>query len=937
MRTLSTLLSAFVLISFGFLQAQEIDLNKPLPVDPSIRIGKLDNGFTYYIKQNNKPENRLELRLAVNAGSILETDEQQGLAHFVEHMCFNGTKHFEKNELITYLQSIGVKFGPDLNAYTSFDETVYMLTVPSDSTELVDKGFLVMEDWAHNVTFEDEEIDKERGVIIEEWRMGRGPWQRMLDQYLPVVFKNSHYAERLPIGKKEVLESFEYQTIKDFYQDWYRPDLMALVVVGNIDPEFAESKIKEHFNSLTMPKNPQERKSFDVPDHDETLVSITTDHEAPVSVVRVIYKDDARESKTYGDYLESLKYSFISGILNQRLSELGEKAEPPFVGAGFNYGSLWARSKNAFQGYAVVGEKGISRGIETLLVENERIRRHGFTQGEFDRYKLDILKRYEEYYNERDKTESENYADEYVRNYLEGEAIPGIEFEYQFVKNHLDQINLSDVNALAAQLIKKTNRVIVVNAPQNDQVEIPTEEALLAMAANVDKSEIEPYIDNLSTAELIKEAPVSGSVIRENRIESISSTELILSNGIRVLIKPTDFKNDEILMSAYAFGGTSVYGDEDHASAENAGGIAQESGISTFSNSELRKMMAGKTVYVAPTIGMSTQNLVGSCRPADLEEMMQLSHLHFTAPRSDKEAFDSYISKRKDLYRNLSQDPTNYFYDQYNRFKSQDHPRGSYLPSESYWDEISFERSHEIYKDRFADASEFTFVFVGAINIDEIKPLLVKYLGSLPSLDREQSYVDLGIRPPSGKAAKNVYKGVDQKSLAFVLFDQEHDYNEEDAFLLNQLGGILGRRYYEVLREEMSGVYGVRASAFMSKIPYEKAGLQITIPCSPENVDNLIGAAIRELKEIQENGVPEEDLIKAKEIYRRDKEKKLEMNKFWLETLVKFYMNGKEFEDIVSYENLELITSENIQRVAKQYINSEEYLQVVLYPESMKE
>jgi zinc protease len=928
----------FLLALFsGFLvKGQTIQIEEKIPVDPDIKVGRLENGFTYYIRKNNKPENRFELRLAVNAGSILEDDDQQGLAHFVEHMCFNGTKHFEKNDLVKSLESMGIKFGPEINAYTSFDETVYMLSVPSDSADLIEKGFLVMEDWAHNVTFDNDEIDKERGVIIEEWRLGQGPNQRMQDKYLPIIFDGSRYGERLPIGKKDILENFDYGTLKKFYSDWYRPDLMALVVVGDIDPDLAEKKIKEHFSNLKMPENVRDRAKYNVPDHQGTRISVASDKETPVSVVRIMFKNDPLPEITGKDYLESIKFSFITGMLNRRLAELTEDANPPFVGAGLYYGNFFARSKKALQGYALVGENGIKKGLRTLLEENFRVAEHGFTSGELERFKLDLLKGMEKAYNERDKTESDKLANEYVRNFLTNEPIPGIGYEYRILKENIDKITLENVNALAAKLIKNDNNVIVVTAPEKDNLKLPDEDELLALANEVSMEKLDPYVDKLSSSELMDKLPNGGGIKSERIIVAAGATELTLSNGVTVLLKPTTFKNDEIVMTGFAWGGTSVYPDTDYYSAMHADGIVSESGVSEFSSSDLTKLLAGKSVNVAASIGQNTENISGNCRVADFETMLQLTYLKMTRPRIDGGSFQSYITKNRDLYKNLAQEPSNYFYDTLNKILAQNHPRGNYLPEENDWNKINYNRAIEIYKDRFADASGFTFIFVGALDIEQMKPLIARYLGALPSLNRKETYVDLGIRPPKGNISENIYKGKEPKSLAVLSFNKEVAYNKTDAFLFSQLGQHLTRRYLEVLREQMSGVYGINASASLYQVPYERASLRITIPCSPDNVDSLIDAAINEIKDIQQNGVKEEDLIKLREIYKRNKEKKLEENKYWLYALRNCYMYNYDFEDIESFDRMKDITSESIQRIANEYIDINNYIQVVLYPENIK-
>jgi len=923
---------SFIFTSFTF--SQIADADKKLPVDEKIRIGKLDNGLKYYIRYNKRPEKRVEMRLAVNAGSILEDEDQLGLAHFVEHMCFNGTKHFEKNELISYLQSVGIKFGPDVNAYTSFDETIYILTVPTDSTEILNQGYLVMEDWAHNVSFENDEIDKERGVIIEEWRLGRGPWQRMRDKYLPVLFKDSRYAERLPIGKKEIIENSDYETLKRYYYDWYRPDLMAFIVVGDIDVDETEKKIKQHFSNLKPMERPRPRLLYDVPDHDETLVSVTTDKEAPVTVEQIFYKSDPEKYETYEDYRRMLIYNLLTGMLNQRLNELKEKSEPPFINAETYYGSLWARTKYAFQASALVAENSMLKGLQALLEENLRARNHGFTEGELERYKSNMLRFYEKAYSERDKTESHTYASEYIRNYLEDEPIPGIEFEYEFAVKNMPGITLEEVNSAAKKLIKENNRVIVVNAPDKENIIIPSENELLALVEDIEQSNISPYADKLVKTELMEYIPQKGKIIEEKNIEEIGVTELKLSNGIKVVLKSTDFKNDEILMSAFSPGGHSLYSDEDHQSAINADGIIEESGISEFSNSDLTKMLAGKTVSVRPSISYYFEGLGGNSSPKDLKAMFKLIYLYFTDPREDTSSFQSFVNKQKGLYKNLLADPVQFYFDQYRRIKNNHHPRAPKLPSEEDFEKIDFNRTIDIYKDRFADASDFTFLFVGAFNTDSIRPLIEIYLASLPDIGRKEIWKDLNIRPPEGKVEEVIKKGVDPKSFVAVYFDKEVEWNEKDEHLLWTIGRILNRKYIEILREEMSGIYGINTSAGISKIPCSHAYLQILFPCSPSNIDSLTYAALAEVANIQQQGVSDEDIKKAKEIQRREIEKNLKENRYWLNNLQECYLYGIPFSRFTDYNKIiDDLSSDELKRVANEYVELGEYVKVVLVPE----
>ena len=925
----------FIPVTWGISFSQDKNEQK-LPVDKNVRIGKLKNGLTYYIRKNSKPENRIEMRLVVNAGSVLEDDDQQGLAHFIEHMCFNGTKHFEKNKLIEYLQSVGIQFGPEINAYTSFDETVYMLTLPADSPRIVENGFLVMEDWARNVTFDTSEIDKERGVVIEEWRLSTGAFQRMRDKNLPVILKDSKYAERLPIGKKEIIENSSYETITRYYNDWYRPDLMAFVVVGDIDMDTTEIRIKEHFNRLETLKKPRKRVRYEIPDHNETLVTIATDKESPVTVVSVYCKSDTKKFETYQDYRSMVLHSLFTGMLNQRLSELKELPQPPFINAGSYYGEFLG-DKSVFVSQALVSDTGIIKGLQTLLTENERLKLFGFTNGELERYKKILLNQYERIHNERDKTESSNFASEYIRNFLKDEPIPGIEFEYTYVKENLPGITLEEVNNLTGELVTSVNRVIVVNAPEKEGLVIPGEKDILAVADNVPESDISPYTDKISGSDLMPVKPEKGRILFTRKLDEIDAVEMKLSNGAKVILKPTDFKNDEILFRAESQGGQSLYTETDHQSASNASSIENESGLGDYSKTELQKLLAGKTVSLSSWIGMYHEGLNGYASPRDLESLMQMINLEFTQPRKDETAFSSYISKTKAYYENILSDPTQYFFDQYSRIQAQNHPRANRIPTEKEIEMIDLDRAYEIFADRFSDASDFYFFFVGSFDIDTIKPLIETYIASLPSLRKNESWKDLGIRPPAEKLDEKVFKGTDPKSFVVIYFEKEIAWDEDEAFLLATLGSLLNRKYIELLREEMSGVYGVQASAGIGKTPYEKAYLKILFPCSPENVDSLTSAALKEIRKIQAEGAEEEDIQSAQEIQRRNMEENLKTNGFWISSLQTIYRNNTSMDLLTRYDELiKKISSEEMKRVANEYIDTGKYLRVVLYPEQLK-
>jgi len=910
------------------------DLNNKIPIDPKIKKGTLENGLTYYIRKNEKPEKRAELRLVVKAGSILEDEDQLGLAHFIEHMAFNGTKNFAKNELVSYLQSIGVKFGADLNAYTSFDQTVYILPIPTDDEKILNQGFQILEDWAHNLLFDPEEIDRERGVVIEEWRTGRGASQRMRDQTFPVLLKDSRYAERLPIGTLESLENFSHESLKRFYKDWYRPDIMAVIAVGDFQVEEIEEKIKQHFSELKNPENPRPREKFDVPDHEETLVAIASDEEATFSTISLYIKNDIEKEVTLQDYYNSMLHIFYASMLSQRFQEIAQQPAPPFIYAGASYGSFIGE-KTAFTAMANVKEGEHVRGFESLLTELQRVQKYGFTKAEFERFKKDLLSYYEKAYNERDKSQSRNYAEEYIRNFLEDEPIPGIEFEYEFLKKYLDQFQLDEVNALNKMYFKPGNRVIIAQGPKKEGSLMPTEEEILNVFNDVQNRHVSPYIDSIAGAKLITEIPAPGSIVSEKQINDINVTELVLSNGAKIIMKPTDFKNDEISMTAWSDGGSSLYDDEDYQSASNADAIVNECGVGNFSPTDLQKILAGKTANVRPFIATLTEGMNGNSTPKDLETMFKLLYLYFTSPNKSKDLFQSYIDKNKSLYKNLLSNPTYYFYNESAKIMSQNHPRGGRFPTEEDWDKIDFDRSFKIYSERFANASDFTFVFVGNFEIDSIKPLINQYIASLPGKDKKETWKDLGIRPPSGVVKKDFHKGTDPKSNVSIRFHGSYRYDRIENHMIRSLSDALNIILTEKIREEQSGVYGINASYNTNKFPYEHYTISISFPCNPEKSDSLINSVLDEIKRIQKDGISDELLQKVIETQKRDMEVKIEQNGYWLGALKYSYQYGYDPEEIQNYEErINMVTKEKIQEMAQKYLDFNNYVLLRLLPEN---
>lgn len=916
--------------------ADRQEKDEKIPVDPKITVGQFSNGLRYYIRENKRPENRAELRLVVNAGSVLEDVDQLGLAHFLEHMAFNGTKNFAKHELIEFMESIGMRFGPGLNAYTSYDETVYMLQIPTESEEVMEKAFQILEDWTQALSLDNDEIDKERGVIIEEWRLGRGARARMMDKQFPIIFKGSHYADRLTIGKKEIIENFEHDVLKRFYRDWYRPDLMAVVAVGDFDSTNVESLIKKHFAQLPGTTNPRTRTVFQVPSHEETLFAIATDKEAMSTSVAVIHKLPLQDTSTVGAYRNMIVEQLYHGMLNQRFAELAQKKDPPFLGASSGKGQF-VRSKEVYVLNAGVKDEGIGQGLEALFVESERVSRHGFTPSELDRQKRRLLRSIERSYTERGKNNSNLYVSEYIRNFLEGEPIPGIEYEFELFKRFIPEITLEEVNQIGKDWLTEKNRVIMVNAPEKEGLVIPTEEDLKGVMESVADMEIPPYEDTTSELPLMAEIPEAGEIMETKVLDDYGITEWKLSNGARIILKPTDFKEDEIVFQAISKGGTSLASDADFLPARTASQVISVGGVGEFSAIELQKKLAGKVVGVRPVIGDWEEGLMGSASPKDVETLFQLINLYFTAPRADATMFDVLKNRMKAALENRNANPMFVFYDTLGRIMTQDHPRASSLTVEQL-EKMDLEKSLHFYKDRFADASDFIFVFVGNLDLGLIEPLVTRYLASLPSLNRQETWKDTGIRPPKGVVKKTVKKGVEPQSQAAIVFTGPFEYTQANRNAIRAMGLVLQTRLRNKIREDLGGTYNIMASPSYDKIPVPAYSVAINFGTDPERVEELISVIFQEIETFKREGATVDELRDAKQAMYRDYETGIKQNRWLLTQLYYRYLEGEDLESLFDYlKSLENLTAEVIHEAAKAYLNTENYVQVTLFPEKEKE
>ena len=902
-----------------------------LPFDPAAIRGRLANGLDFYILENWRPEKRAEFWLAVDVGSMQEDDDQLGLAHFVEHMAFNGTRHFAKQELVDYLERIGMRFGPDVNAFTGFDETVYMLRVPTDDPALVSTAFQILEDWAQGISFDDEEIDKERGVVVEEWRLGRGAQARLRDRQFPIIFKDSRYAERLPIGEREILEGARYETLRRYYEDWYRPELMAVIAVGDFDGGEIERLIREHFSGLRAADDPRPRETYPVPDHTETLYGITTDPETTVTTVSVYQKLEKRPRHRVGDYRRQIIEQIYHGMLNARLDELRQQSDPPFL-YGFSAAAGFVRSRDISVQTAAVREGAAERGLRALLTEVERVDRHGFTQTELERMKEDLLRSYEQAFNERDKRDSSSYASEYMRHFLEKEPSPGIATELELVQELLPAIGLEEVNRLASESIQEANRVVLVSGPEKPEVPLPSEEALAEVFRSAEAAEVAPYVDRVRQEPLLSEMPRPSPVVEERTLEEVGVTEWRLGNGVRVVLKPTDFKNDEVLLSGFSPGGHSLAGDDQYTSAAFAVRVVAEGGLGAFSQVELEKALAGKLAQARPFISELEEGIAAGASPQDLETMLQLLYLTVTSPRLDADAFQGLMVRLRAFVENREARPEAVFQDRITLALHQGHPRRQPISLETL-DRIDLETAFDFYRERFRDAGDFTFVLVGAFQLEAVRPLIETYLGGLPAGGRLESWRDIGVETPEGIVKVEVRRGLEPKSRIRLIFTGEAEWSRESVHDIGSLAAALRIRLREILREDLGATYGVSVGGALSRRPQERFSFSVDLGCAPENVERLVDTILAEVEALRNAGLDESYAQKAREAQLRQRETDLKENGFWLGALRLYYTHGLDPRLLLQHDQLvERVTPENLKASAQLYLDSERYLLAILYP-----
>jgi zinc protease len=908
----------------------------PLPLDPAIATGRFANGLTWYIRDNARPEKRAQLWLAVNAGSVLEDEDQRGLAHFVEHMCFDGTRKFPKFEITKYLEAIGMRLGPDFNAFTDFDETVYMIKVPTDKPEFIDKGIETLAEWAHAVSFDPAEFERERGVVIEEWRGGRGAEARMRDKQLPIALQGSRYADRLPIGTLETLQQAKREALMRFYHDWYRPDLMAVIAVGDFGAygrERLEKQLRQSFAGLANPTSERPRAAFPVPDHADTRFAIATDSEATRSRASIEMMQPKRSELLVGDYRRELVEGLYHGMLNARLNELARRPDPPFQFA-FSFTGSFVRPIEVEREIAAVRNGGLVPGLEALLTEVERVHRHGFSAAELERQKAAQLRELESSFAERDKVESERRAGEIQGLFLNAQAVPGEAFELALTRKLLPGIGLDEVNRLAARWSSEANRVIEINAPAKPDVPVPAEAQLREVFAAVRRSDVGAWVDRTREGPLVPVPPRPGTVVAESRIAELGVTEWRLSNGARVVLKPTEFKNDEVLLSGFSPGGLSLVPEVSFTSGQLASAVVREGGLGTFDAVTLRKALTGKSADADAALAGFEQTVRGTASPRDVETMFQLAYLSLTAPRRDPDAYRSAVARLKAAIENRSSQPQVAFSDKMQEALHPGDPRERPLTVERLA-ELDYDTAFRLYQERFADASQFTFFLVGNFTPETIRPLVLTYLGGLPSLDRKENWRPVGGKPPAGVVQVSVIKGKEPKSAVRIVFSGDARYSRENVHDLTTLLRLLDMRLHEVLRDDMGAVYGVAVHGALDFQPYERRTVTISFSCAPEKVAALTHAVFQEIEAIQSHGTDQDHLDKIKASQRRERETNLKENGFWISVLPNYYRSAWDPRGILRFDELvERESSERLQAAAREYLPTSRYVIGVLSPES---
>ncbi|MDR2086916.1 MAG: insulinase family protein [Dysgonamonadaceae bacterium] len=926
-----SVISGFILLYVVTLLAQPI---QKLPIDPNIRYGKLDNGITYYIRHNELPKERADFYIAQNVGAVLEEDDQNGLAHFLEHMAFNGSTHFPGNSLISYLESIGVKFGQNLNAYTSYDRTVYNISnVPAVREGIIDSCLLILHDWSGSLLLEESEINKERGVIREEMRTYGGANQRLNEKILPQILPGNPYSRRNIIGTEEIILNFKPETLRAFYKKWYRPDLQALIVVGDIDPEQIEYKLKLLFADIPAPVDPAERIYFPIAENEEPLVGIATDKESTRTRITLNFKHDKLPKELRGTLAGlSMNYlnSIIHNVMRERINDLLQQANPPFLSAGVMNGSFAnTATMDALIGIVQTKANEIERGLKTIVREIERLKRYGFTAAEYERAKTNLLTQYESAFKEKDKTRNAAYANEYVRHFTLDEYIPGIEMEFNLIASVASQVTVATINQYAAGLIKDKNIVLTLSAPEKDDVALPSKDDLLRWYAEARNEDLLPPKEETSNEPLLNELPAGGSIVSESQDNPFGATVYRLSNGVKVVVKPTDFQDDEIILRAISPGGSSHFPETEAVNIKLYPSAAGLGGLGNFSQTELNKALAGKNVSLEPVIDLTYEGFSGSSGVKDFETLLQLIYLNFTAPRADEEAWQSVIARIKSNLESVEANPEIALTDTiikelYANFAREKRLKAGDLEKANYQTILNWR------KDRYADAGDFTFVFTGNINPDSSNVLIAQYLGALPAINRNENYlpVNAGLQP-GVKTNRFDQKMENIKSIVFNTYWTVLEPDLKNRIEVDMLQQILRIVYTEKVRENEGGTYGVSVSSSIADYPKGQAPLQIYYETEPGKTVYLNEIIRNEFQQIAEKGPRQEDFQKVKEFMLKKQQEQEQENAYWASVIARYYRTG--YNACTGYvKTLNEVTPADIQNAARSFIHSENRIEVIM-------
>jgi zinc protease len=912
-------------------------LPQQMPVDPEVVVGRLPNGLRYYVRANGKPGHRAELRLVVKAGSVLEDDDQQGLAHFVEHMEFEGTRHFPRQSIVDFLSSLGLSIGPDANAATSYDDTQYTLRVPTDVPGVLDRALLVLEDWAQGASFDQSGIDHERGIVLSEWRMHLGADERTQDTIRRVQLEGSRYAGRPPIGNPDIIEHAQRDQLTRFYRDWYRPDLMAVIVVGDVNRDAVATMIADHFSSLVSPSPERPRPMFDVPDHPGTRYTVVTDKETTATTVQISDLRPARNQGSVGGYRELMLDQLFAGMFGARLDELSQSANPPFLRAAADRGLFptpTTRDEAVLQ--ALVSNDGVARGLDALVTELQRVARFGFTATELARAKQAMMAGYERGVTESPDRESASRGDEYTRNFLEGEALPTIWQELAFHRRFVPGITLGEVNALTGDWFPDRNRLIIVSAPEAAGVVLPNQAQLAAVVRTAAAKRLEAHVDGAAGQALMDAPPPRGTIVQTTVRAEAGITEWTLSNGATVVLKPTTLKEDQILFRAAAPGGTSLASDADFVPARVANAVVTAGGVGRFSAVTLDKILAGKAIAVTPFIDEVDEGMRGGSTPQDLDAMFQLLYLRFTQPRADPTAFAAMASQARGLLANQMASPDVVF----NRaigvtLSGNSLRREPETPATvDLW---NLAKSLAFYKARFADASNFTFVFVGSFTADTIKPLVETYIASLPATHAHETWRDLGIAPPSGTIEQTIEKGIAPKSEVAIVLSGSFEYDDAHRLALRAMNLVLQSRLIDTIRQELGGTYSITVTPDIEKFPRPEYAVRIDWTCDPARTATLVQRVFEEIKFVKTTPLSQNQVALIREVLLREFERDSQDNGYLLNQISRRYEDG-EAADVAAVENLPnriaALTGDAIQQASQTYLDTANYVKVTLMPQS---